>query len=120
VRTGVPLRSRPESCHGVALGGRRTDLDTSRRFYRWAYPGASYSRLVDGMKFDRIILSMVASDVQAVLSIAFRDHLVCECVDHRDVDAHCDHLADIAIEVLEYDGSDELADFVLKEGKYAP
>lgn len=74
------------------------------------------------MKFDQIIAGMVPTDVEAVLSFAFRDHLSCECVDHRDVDVHCDHLAHIVIEVMAMEDNspeyNDFADMVLKRGKY--
>lgn len=76
------------------------------------------------MKFDQIIAGMVAGDVQAVLSFAFRDHLGCECVDHRDRDTTAEHLAEIAIECLQMDDNspeyNDFADQVLKRGRYAP
>lgn len=74
------------------------------------------------MKLDQIIAGMVPSDVSAVIAIHLRDHLSCECVDHRDVDAHCDHLADMAVDAIQMtDASPEYEDFadsVLKRGKY--
>jgi hypothetical protein len=70
------------------------------------------------MKIDRIVQAMTESDVQIVMSTAIRDHLHCECVDRRDPEVFADHLADIVVEVLE-PTDDDLADYVLKEGKYA-
>jgi len=53
------------------------------------------------VRFDPIILGMVPSDLEAVLSMVIRDHLTCECVDRRDVEAHADHLAEEIREMLQ-------------------
>lgn len=64
------------------------------------------------MKFDRIIERMVPGDVQAALATILRDHLTCECVDHRDVETHVEHLAKIAVEVLQPDFDNDDPDYI--------
>jgi len=72
------------------------------------------------MKFDRIVANMNRGDTEIVLAVVIRDHLTCECVDRRDIEAHADHIAKEVADLLQYDPrDDDLSDFVLKEGPYA-
>jgi hypothetical protein len=53
------------------------------------------------MKIDPLLQIMSEDTVRLLFEYCFRDHVACECVDHRDADQHTKHLAEIATEVLE-------------------